>query len=55
MYYQNQQRKKVLNQVPGPPKIRPSSNHFLENDILAPLQSGIIPGDSSILPVLYIL
>ena len=29
-------------------------NHFLENDILTPLQSGFIPGDSTVNQLLFL-
>ena len=29
-------------------------NHFLENDILTPLQSGFIPGDSTVSQLLFL-
>ena len=29
-------------------------NHFLENDILTPFQSGFIPGDSTVTQILFL-
>ena len=42
MHYQNQQRKKVKNQVPGPPKIRPNSAGLFYSILFDPLAYGSV-------------